>query len=120
MSEKLKFLARGTACVPDPHGADANPQRRRTVGKTHKEVKPGTWGWIPNDAPDELLYHHDLAKAVKDGDLWAADEATAKACGVDFDPTFGGEDAKVGAKRAAEPLAENYKKAGSSGGKGDV
>ena len=112
MAEKLLFHARGTACVPDPHGADAVPQRRRMVGRAHKEVSPGTWAWIPTDTPDALDYHHDLAKAVKDGDLWAADLATAKALGVDFDPAFGGETTVAAAAKTH--------KAGSTGGKENV
>lgn len=91
MTDKLRFTARGTACVPDPHGTEASPQRRRMVGRKHEQIKPGTWAWVPLAKPDELAFHQDLAKAVKDGDLWPADEATAKACGVKFDPMFGVE-----------------------------
>ena len=91
MSGTLRFLARGTACVPDPHGAEASPQRRRMVGRKHAEVSKGTWAWVPLESADELPYHHDLIKAVRDEDLWAADEKTAAACGVKFDSLFGAE-----------------------------
>lgn len=77
--------------VADPHGTEMTPQRRRFIGRQHREVAPGQWGWVPISKPEELAYHHDIAKAIRDRDLWAADAATAKACGVKFDPTFGGE-----------------------------
>ncbi len=96
----MRFAARGTACVPDPHGSDATPQRRRMVGRKHEQISPGQWAWVPLAKPDELGYHHDLIKAVRDGDLWAADEATAAACGVLFDSKFG-EPTKPAKKESA-------------------
>jgi len=35
---------------------------------------------------------HENRMHVKHGELWPADEATAKTCGVKFDPAFGGDD----------------------------
>lgn len=113
MTEKLRFVAKGTACVPDPHGAESTPMRRGIVGRAHKEVEPGKWAWVRNDQPAELPYHHDLRKAVMDGDLWPADEATAKACGVAFDPKFGGE------WSPPAPAKEEKKSSGNTGGKAD-
>ncbi len=104
MQGMLRFFARGTACMPDPHGAEMTPQRRRCVGRAYVEVKEGVFAWAPTGKPEELPFHHDLVKACRDGDLWAADQATADACGVKFDPDFGGE----------------IKPAAKSGGKGDV
>lgn len=105
----LRFYARGTACVPDPHGADSVPMRRRIVGRKHEQVSPGAWAWVPMPfgKPEEIAYHHDLKKAAGDGELWPADEETAKACGVPFDPTFGGEVAaqKSPPKKAAADAA---------------
>jgi hypothetical protein len=49
------------------------------------------WAWVPTGEVEEVRPHNDLIKACKDGDLWAADEATALVCGVAFDPTFGGD-----------------------------
>lgn len=97
---KLRVRARTTPmpgmeappCVPDPHGSDMAVQRRRAIGYVHQEVAPGKWAWVATGKVEEHLYHHDLVKAVKDGELFAADEATAKTCGVKFDPTFGGEE----------------------------
>ena len=40
----------------------------------------------------EIEDSHMHRKHIVDGDLWAADEETAKACGVPFDGTFGGDE----------------------------
>lgn len=84
MPEILRLLARGTACMPDPHGSDDNPQRRRIIGRAHKEIKPGEWAWVATGAVEEHPVHNDLIKAVEDGVLLPADEATAARCGVPF------------------------------------
>ncbi len=126
----LRFYAKGDAVQPDPHGAEAEPQRRRAIARKHQEVTPGKWAWVATAEPETCKYHHDLVKACKDGDLWAADEATAKICGVKWDPTYGGErdaPAKVAdngtdaaAKAAAKALVtdtNNTKQPASAGGK---
>lgn len=100
----VKFYARGDAQMPCPHGAEASPQRRAWVGRKHKQVAPGQWALVPNDFGDPYTakYHHDLRKACRDGDLWAADEETARICGVVWDPSFGGViDPKTGKPPAA-------------------
>lgn len=89
MMGTLRFYARGTAQVTDPHAAERGI--RRCVGRRWQEVQPGRWSWVPTDKLDECEYHHDLAKACRKGDLWPADEETATALNVAFDPTFGGE-----------------------------
>ena len=92
MTTRLQFYARGTALVADVH-AQEHPTHpvRRFVGRRWQEVTVGRWGWVPTEEPQECEHHHDLVKAAKDGDLWPADQETAKACGVGFDPDFGGE-----------------------------
>jgi hypothetical protein len=96
MKQRLRFYARGTALVADVH-AQEHPTHpiRRFVGRRWQEVMPGRFAWCPTEAPQELDYHHDLARACRDGDLWPADEETAKAVGVAFDPTFGGEETET-------------------------
>lgn len=89
MNKRLRFYCRGTAQVPDPHAADRGV--RRCIGRRWQEAMPGRWAWVPTGEPQEVDYHHDLAKACRDGDLWPADEDTAATCSVGFDPTFGGE-----------------------------
>lgn len=93
MKQRLRFYARGTALVADVH-AQEHPTHpiRRFVGRRWQEVVPGRFAWCPTEDPQELAYHHDLTRACKDGDLWPADEETAKACGVAFDATFGDEE----------------------------
>lgn len=83
---KIRVFPVADICVPDPHGSDATPQRRRIVGRRHQETKAG-WGWMPKpdaELPEELEFHWDLAKAVRDGDLRPADWETAALCGVDW------------------------------------
>lgn len=87
MADKLRLRARGTACVPDPHGTERSPQIRRMIGRRHEQVTPGQWAWIPTREVEEIPYHHDIAKAVRDGDLEAVDDATATACGMAFKPS---------------------------------
>lgn len=108
MKQRLRFYARGSALVADVH-AQEHPTHpiRRFVGRRLQEVTPGRFGWCPTEAPQEIDYHHDLARACKDGDLWPADEETAKACGVPFDPTFGGEETEtIKAWRARAGVAQ--------------
>lgn len=125
--EKLRFYARGTAQVTDVHAQERG--LRRCVGRRWQEVEKGRWAWCPSDKVDEVEYHHDLVKACKDGDLWPADEATAKACGVGFDPNFGSEStetikdfkaAKADPLKSAEVATPETKKADAKSGKGDV
>jgi hypothetical protein len=96
MKQRLRFFARGTALVADVH-AQEHPTHpvRRFIGRRWQEVLPGRWAWAPSEKPQECDYHHDLARAARDGDLWPADEETAKACGLAFDPAFGGEETET-------------------------
>ena len=96
MKQRLRFYARGTALVADVH-AQEHPTHptRRFIGRRWQEALPGRWAWAPTEAPQECDYHHDLVRAAKDGDLWPADEDTAKACGLAFDPDFGGEETET-------------------------
>ena len=108
MKQRLRFYARGTALVADVH-AQEHPKHatRRFIGRRWQEVMPGRWAWCPTEAPQECEYHHDLTRACRDGDLWPADEATAKACGVSFDPNFGGEETEtIKAWRARSNVAQ--------------
>jgi len=86
-SKTLRVRARGTASVPN-HEAEAAGVRR-FVGRKYIEVEPGVWGFQPTGEVEELPYSSDYVKHVKDGELWPADKATAEACGVEFDATFG-------------------------------
>jgi hypothetical protein len=126
MNQRLRFHARGTALVTDPHAQERGT--RRFIGRRWQEAFPGRYVWAPTEKPQEVDYHHDLAKAARDGDLWPADKATADALGVPFDPSFGGERTEtIKAFKeklqspASPPTAPETPdaKAGKSGGKGD-
>jgi hypothetical protein len=130
MAVRLRFYARGTAQVADPHAQERPNPVRRCVGRRWQEVITGRWSWVPTEKPQEVDYHPDLVKAARDGDLWPADEETAKACGCPFDPTFGGERPETikefKARKAEEAkatetakAAPETKKADAVGGKGD-
>lgn len=89
MAETLRVRARGTALVQDIDALDANT--KRFIGRAYKEVEPGVWGFVPTGEDAVVRAHTEYVRELKEGMLWPADEATAKRCGVKFDPTFGGE-----------------------------
>lgn len=103
MSQKLNVLARGTAMVFDLERHEAGVRRfvgrkhDRTLGFPDKDINGNVFmsgGWPPSHGPaepDAVPSRAEYVSAVRDGDLWAADEATAKHCGVKFDALFGGE-----------------------------
>lgn len=88
---KLRFYARGTALVSDFDALDRPVPLRRFIGRRYTEITPGRWGFAPTGEADEISARPEIIKAALDGELWPADDATAKACGVKFDPKFGGE-----------------------------
>jgi hypothetical protein len=111
--------ARGTALCPH-YEASENHVRRfigrrvdRTIG--HDEVNPEngqtvkTGGFPSTGEAEEVPYRAEYLFAVRDGDAWAADEETAKVCGVPFDPTFGGEIAVVPPDTTPAPAPEPAK-----------
>lgn len=83
----LRFRARGTALAQHHEKLDAGI--KKFVGRQYLQLEPGVWGFKPTGESEEVAYRAEYVKACKDGDLWAADEATAAACGVPFDPHFG-------------------------------
>lgn len=129
---KLRFYARGTAQVTDVAAQERGI--RRCVGRRWQEVVPGRWAWVPTGEPQAVEYHPDYVKAVREGDLWPADEETAKACRVPFDPKFDDETTETikefkAKKAAAAEAAKSADKPGDKpadkpgqkpGGKGDV
>ena len=100
---KLRVLARGVAMVPHIESYEAGA--RRFVGRKHdatlgaafrddQGVERRQGGWPPSHSPaepHEVADRAEYRQHVREGDLWPADKATADACGVKFDPTFGGE-----------------------------
>ncbi len=111
MGKTLRVLAKGTASVPN-HAAHAGGRSEfigrfndETLGTPYEhEDSPGVKRMaimparVPHAMPtvlDQDVVGHahwaEYFKNVREGDLWAADEETARMCGVDFDPKFGGE-----------------------------
>lgn len=97
----LSFRARGTALVQNHARLEAGI--KAFVGRKFVEVSPGVWGFAPTGQAETVEYAAEYVKACADGDLWPADQATADACGVPLDPTFG---EPVLAKKPAAPSAE--------------
>ena len=105
--KKMRVLARGTAMVFDLERHEAGVRRfvgrkhDRTLGSvfrerdasgTENEHRQGGWPASHHPGqPDEVPYRAEYHFALRDGDLWAADKATADMCGVEFDPDFDGE-----------------------------
>lgn len=77
MSEaKARVRARGTALCPDFAALERGV--RRMIGRDYKEVTPGQWGWAPKDSDELVEKSREIAYALADGDLAAADEETAQ------------------------------------------
>lgn len=107
IGKKLRVLARGTAMVFDLERHEAGV--RRFIGRKHDRTLGAVFverdhtgvdnqhrqgGWPASHhprEPDEVPYRAEYLFAIRDGDLWPADKATADICGVPFDPTFGGD-----------------------------
>lgn len=114
--KKLRFVARGSALVPNIQLQEGGT--RAFVGRKWTEIKtsdpaasvlaaeglmdlngPSRWTWVSTNEPEEVSYHRDYVKACADGHLWPADEETAFVCNeyarandlpeVKFDPKFG-------------------------------
>lgn len=95
----LLVRRKGTAMVPD---YEALPRVRRFHGWKHdKEAGDDftVWGttevrrqgaWVGHDESVAVPSTTEYIRAIRDGDLWPADQATAQRAGVPFDPTFGG------------------------------
>lgn len=55
---------------------------RRFVGRVPGEVTEEGFQWVATEEPAEIPDMHEFRAAVKAGDLEAADEETARKCGV--------------------------------------
>lgn len=84
----LRVRARGTALVHRLEAMNSSP--RQFVGRVWVEID-GKWGLKAVDEDCEIPFRAEYVSAVKSGELWAADQETASACGVPFDSTFGGQ-----------------------------
>lgn len=80
----LRLLAKGEALLPifEKMGSGI----RQFVGREYKEVEPGQWGFVPTSKSTEVPFRAEYVEAVRVGDADAADEETARACGVKWTP----------------------------------
>ena len=117
--ETLRVRRKGTAMVPD---YEAHTHVRRFHGWKHDPtlgeefvVHPGSMlpgetpgarkrhgAWVGHDEVREVPMSAEYLRHLRDGDLWPADQATAQAAGVPFDPTFGEPSPVVSLKPAKE------------------
>jgi hypothetical protein len=88
MPSTLRVRARGTALVCRLESMNASP--RHFIGREWIETD-GVHALHPSDEDSVVANRAEYRQAVKDGSLWAADEDTARACGVAFDPALGDE-----------------------------
>lgn len=90
---KLSVKARGTAMQPDFDAMRQGHKRfvGRVLDRNYEVDGEKRWAYVPTGEVHEVPSLHEYVQAVKQGDLWAADEATAAYCGVVFDPHFGAE-----------------------------
>lgn len=84
---QLRFHARGTGLVSLPGENRIVGQLPRYIGRSLKMID-GATAWPANADAHECDSASDhgarLMKRCRRGELWAADEATATACGVEF------------------------------------
>lgn len=110
----LRVLHRGVALVQDYSALMGLPGINRKIGAVFDKdlgpeiIEAGTptgrrhGGFVklvdePTVIPAEDPYYSEYVRHLRDGDLWAYDQATADAAGVAFEPDFGGEHEKASA-----------------------
>jgi hypothetical protein len=122
--QKLRFLAKGTAMVP--HYEAQKAQVRRFHGWKH-DATLGPQFKVKDDLGREtaMTAHHggfvkqlgqitavglrsefagEYIRHLRDGDLWPADEFTARQAGIKYDPTYGAEHDEAAKARHADEL----------------
>ena len=86
MAKTLNLMASidKDALYPNIAALNGYPPQRRFIGWTFDATIGEAGGWIRKTELETVPYHNDYVKAVKEGDLLAADEQTAILCGVSF------------------------------------
>jgi len=67
-----------------PHYESLVHGLRRFVGREYREIEPGLFGFAPTNEAEEVPDRAEYREAVRHGDAEAADEVTARTCGVAF------------------------------------
>jgi hypothetical protein len=78
----LRVRARGDSLVQNYERLDLGVNA--FIGRVFKETSPGRHGFAPTNEVVEVPYRAEYVKALREGDLEAADEATALAAGLTF------------------------------------
>lgn len=86
----LRVRARGDASVPNFERLEQGVNC--FIGRDFKEVEPGKHAFVPNDKVEEVPSRAEYLKALRDGDLEAADRATAEAAGIKLAPRAAAKD----------------------------
>lgn len=76
----FKVYAAGTAMVSDYEALASNV--RRYVGRVYDPAIGVAGGWVPKKEAQVVPDRAEYRQAIKEGDLLAADQATASACNV--------------------------------------
>jgi hypothetical protein len=137
----LRVLHRGTAMVPDYRALmDTNTRRHvglrfdptlgpeddflhpRPDGRGYDTVRGHHGGFVkmidePVTIPADDPHYGEYIRHLKDGDLWAADQETASAAGVAFEPDFEGEHPQSTAAQAPKKSAPKSTAAPAETGK---
>jgi len=98
----ISVRAKGLALVPNHDAFDAGV--KRYIGWRYGEVAPGSgeYGFKKTDEAEVVSARQEHVRDVKEGALFAADQATAILCGVAFDSTYGGEVKPAPVKKGSE------------------
>ena len=91
MKSTLRVRARGAALVHRLEAMSASP--RQFIGRQWVQTTDGRWGLASTETDVEVPNRAEYRAAVREGSLWAADQETAQECGVEFDATFGADEA---------------------------
>ena len=78
----LRVRASGTALVQNYEHLEQG--RNSFIGRINRERAPGEWGFEPTNETVEVPNRVEYVRALQTGCLEAADEATAKAAGLEL------------------------------------
>ncbi len=84
LPKTLRVLAHEDKSVPNYERLDLGVNC--FLGRSFRETEPGRFGFVPTHEIVEVPTRAEYLKALLDGDLSPADEATAKAAGVKYTP----------------------------------
>jgi hypothetical protein len=108
----LKLRVRARSGLPSNHDAAAQDSKRVICHRYVQNPDAGNgWAWAPTNEVEEISNRVEHRALVKDGALWAADEATAREVwGAEwrqhFDASFGTAPKRATRTTALEAIAD--------------